>query len=423
MFEDALKLANEWWLTGNISKEKAKPYHRAIFTKLKELLRYRQIVVLTGLRRVGKSTLMFQLINDLLNKVDKRHILYFNFDEKAVEPLEVLKLYGKITGVDWKKEKCYIFFDEIQKIKDWSSKIKFLYDNLPNLKFFISGSASLMIEKEAISNLAGRYFLQEIEPLSIKEFAELYLGKKIDRLELYRDELERLFPHWMKRPFPEIVRWKDERKVYEYVREMIIDRAIKIDLPSLFKVRMPLLLTLTEIFFSDPGMTLNLTSLAKDLKVNKLVLEEHIYFLEFAKIIKLIKNFRPSIRAESRKMKKVYPSHIALSFPYYPSLDKGKIFESLIASLDIKNYWRNGFREIDFVKKVQQKLLPIEVKAKDIITKEDVKNLIYFMKKYSVSNGIIIYTGKSKEEKINSLKIKFINIIDFLFHADMFMNY
>ena len=89
-------------------------------------------------------------------------------------------------------------------MKGWSSKIKFLYDNLPNLKFFLSGSASLMLEKEASSDLAGRYFLVEVSPLSLKEFAELHLKKHVD-IHLQRDELERVFPLWIKRPFPEIV--------------------------------------------------------------------------------------------------------------------------------------------------------------------------------------------------------------------------
>lgn len=415
MLEDAVRLANEWWLGGTISAEKARPYRREVFGEIEELAGYRQVVVLTGLRRVGKSTLMFQLIEDLLKKTDGRHILYFNFDEKVSEISEVLAAYGRLTGVDWKKEKCFVFLDEIQNVTDWNSKLKFLYDNLPNLKFFVSGSASLMIEKEAISALTGRYFSREVRPLSIREFAELYLDKKIDRPELYRDELERLFPLWVKRPFPEIVRWEDERKVYEYVRGMVIDKVLKIDLPAMFRVRTALLLTLAEIFLSEPGTILNLTSLAKDLKVHKVVLEEHLHFLEFAKITRTIKNFRPSVRAESRKMKKIYPFHIALSFPYYPSLDKGQIFETLAAAADMKNYWRDGFREVDFIRK--EGLLPIEVKAKDTIKNEDVKNLVYFMKKYKVKQGLVVYSGRSREETLDSREIKLVNIIDFLFEA------
>ncbi len=116
MIDELLRLANEWWLTNKISEEKAKLYHRRSFKELKELINYKQIIILTGLRRVGKSTLMFQLIKEFLKKADKKNILYFNFDEKKIEPMDVLKEYGKITGVEWKNEKCFIFLTKYKKL-------------------------------------------------------------------------------------------------------------------------------------------------------------------------------------------------------------------------------------------------------------------------------------------------------------------
>lgn len=412
MLEEILRLTNEWWLSKEISAEKSRPYHRTVFGDLKTLLKYRQIVILTGLRRVGKTTLMFQLIRELLEKVSEKNILYFNFDEKAAKPLDVLKEYGRLTGVNWKKEKCFVFFDEVQKIGDWSSKIKLLYDNLPNLKIFVSGSASLMLEAEATSNLAGRYFSREVGPLSLKEFTELYLNKKINRLELYRDYAERLFHLYEKRPFPEIVRWEDDGKVHEYVKELVVDKILKIDLQEIFKVNVNLLSALAEMFLRNPGTILNQTDLAKDLKVHKTTLKDHLFYLEFAKIIKTIKNLRPSVRAESRKMKKIYPFNISLSFPYYPSLDKGSIFEALAAP-GMKNYWREGTKEVDFIKR-EKNLLPVEVKAKGKLKKKELRSLVYFMKKYGVKEGMVIYSGENKTEKIDSAKVRFVNMIDFL---------
>jgi predicted AAA+ superfamily ATPase len=207
------------------------------------------------------------------------------------------------------------------------------------------------------------------------------------------------------------VHWADERRVYEYIREMILDKMLKIDLPEMFNVRTPLILTLAEIFLSEPGTILNINSLASSLKVNKLLLEQHIQFLEFAKIIRIIKNFRPSIRAESRKLKKIYPFTIALSYPYYASLDKGKILETIVA-MNMANYWREGAREVDFIKR--EELIPFEIKAKEDVKREDLASLLYFMKKYKVRQGNVIYEGKNKTESFNSFKIKFINIISFL---------
>jgi predicted AAA+ superfamily ATPase len=78
---------------------------------------------------------------------------------------------------------------------------------------------------------------------------------------------------------------------------------------------------------------------------------KHLEFLEFSKLIKVVKNFRPSIRAESRKLRKIYPSHISLFFCFYPELSKGQVFECLVLSaVNPDKYWRGNGKEIDFLK-------------------------------------------------------------------------
>ncbi|MBI2675964.1 MAG: ATP-binding protein [Candidatus Aenigmarchaeota archaeon] len=395
--EEILIVLNEWWETKSISGEKAKDYERKAFSRIREtFFGYRQILVLNGLRRVGKTTIMFQLIGELLKKdTSPRHILYFSFDEAVENPLAVLEAYSKITKIDWKKERIFLFFDEIQKLKDWSSKIKILYDNFPNLKICISGSASLMIKKEAIGDLAGRYFSEYIPPLTLQEFAELSFGKTVENFELHELDLKRIFDDYARKPFPEIVKWDDRAKVNSYIRELVIEKIIKSDVPEAFEnVNSALLSSLTEIFMKDVGMILDVTSLSKELGVHKLTLMKHIGFLEFGNLFRVVKNFRPSIRAESRKLKKIYPAHISLAFCFYPKLAGGQIYECLVCSaLNLKRYWREGRKEIDFLM-TGDKTTPIEVKEKDSINKKDVKNLLIFLKKYDLHEGIVVYSGK-----------------------------
>lgn len=405
--KELLITLNEWWETNAISKEKARVYRRKIFDDIKKtFLEYRQISVLTGLRRVGKTTIIYQLIEELLKNTSPNNILYFSFDEMVEDILKILEEYSKITKVDWKKEKVFLFFDEIHKLPNWSSKVKILYDNLPNLKICILGSGSVMVESEAIKNLAGRFFSFEINPLSLQEFAELYFEKKIDNFELYEDKLRMIFEDYIRKPFPEIVKWSDKSKINEYIKELVIEKIVKSDIPKIFEnVNLSLLSTLTEIFMKDVGMTLNLTSLSKDLGVHKLTLLRHIKFLEFSKLIKIVKNFRPSIRAESRKIQKIYPSNIALSFSFYPELSKGQILEGLVVSaLNLDKYWRRDGKEIDFLK-IDKDIIPVEVKEKEKLNKDDLKNLIWFMKKYNLTKGSIIYQGKGDVIRINGRRI------------------
>ncbi|MGB9677936.1 MAG: ATP-binding protein [Candidatus Ratteibacteria bacterium] len=417
--EEILLLLNEWWESGSIAKDKAKEYRRKIFEEIKETyFNYRLILILTGLRRVGKSTILFQLIEELLKKgVNPKNILYFSFDEVVEEPTKILNEYSKITKVDWRKEKVFLFFDEIHKLKDWSSKIKLLYDIFPNLKICVSGSASINIEREAAYNLAGRYFSFEIKPLTLQEFGELYFEKSIGKFELYKSDLSMIFDDYIKRPFPEIVKWKDTNKVNEYIKTLIIEKVIKTDIPEVFgNVNISLLSNLVEMFMKEPGIILNITSLAKDLGVHKLTLSNHIKFLEYGKIIRIVKNYRPSIRIESRKLPKVYPYNIALSFCFYPSLKDSQISESLVASaLNANEYWRENRKEIDFLE-LNKNIVPIEVKEKEKIEQKELKNMIWFMDKHKLDYGVVVYKGKEDSLKLGNKKIRLYPLSKLLFN-------
>ncbi|MGB9760280.1 MAG: ATP-binding protein [Thermoproteota archaeon] len=420
--EDVLLLLNEWWRTATISKEKAKQYRRKIFGEIKKTyFQYKQIVVLTGLRRVGKSTILYQLIEELLKSgVDPKHVLYFSFDEVVEDPIKVLEEYARITKVNWKEEKVFLFFDEIHKLKNWSSKLKLLYDSLPNLKICVSGSASITVEREVAKDLAGRYFSFDVQPLTLQEFAELYFERRIDNFELYQDKLRMILKDYIRKPFPEIVKWDDISKVNEYVRTLVIEKVVKVDIPGLFgNVNVSLLSTLVEMFMKDVGMIVNVTSLARDLGVHKLTLTNHIKLLEYGKMIRVVKNYRPSIRAESRKLMKVYPYNIALSFCFYPRLTGGQILEGLVASaLNANKYWRKNGREVDFLK-VNKSIIPIEVKEKERVNLDDLRKLIWFMDKYKLNHGILVYQGKEEVFKTGDKEIKLYPLLKLLFNFSL----
>ncbi|MEM0053460.1 MAG: ATP-binding protein [Nitrososphaeria archaeon] len=402
--EKLVSLLNEWWIDGKVKQ--AKEYKRSVFKDALELIseKYKQIIVVSGLRRVGKSILLFQLIEYLIkNNVEPRKIFYFSFDERVEDLFELLNTYSTITKFDWRKENVYLFFDEIQKLKDWSSKIKLLYDNFPNLKIIVSGSASILIEKEALSNLAGRYFLIKMEPLSLKEFFELKRGRKIDNPDVWRSDVRLMFEDYLLKPLPEIVEWS-EQFVREYIRSNVVEKVVRKDLPEIFKnVNSNLLLNLLEIFYSQPGLILNLDTLSSNLKVSKKTLIEHINYLENSYLIRIVKNLRGSFLITSRKLRKVYPYHWCLIYSLFnkDEIEAGRFYECVIASLfDAKYYWRESNKEIDFmIGKV-----PVEVKASRKIYDWDLKNLKYIMKKFSMKEGVLAYLGNDFEE-VDGIKI------------------
>jgi predicted AAA+ superfamily ATPase len=414
--DEQLTLQNEWWLTEKVKEELAPKFKREIFQELKSMVDVRQVTILTGLRRVGKTTLFYQLIQELLNRIKPKNILYFSFDEKQEELKKVLDEYQKITNVQWKKDKIYVFFDELHKVKGWASKLKILYDTFPNIKFFVSGSSSVELEKEAYSNLVGRHYLIKISPLSLKEFFELKNDVKIDDLNLWRDELILAFKEYLKKPFPEIVRENNERRIMSYLRENVIGKIIYQDLPKEFKnVNEDLLLNLIEIFYQNPGMILNFDELSKNLHIAKKTLQKHLFYLKFSYLVRVVRNLRTSMLITSRKLQKVYPYHWSLIFGLYKEIDYGKLLESIVSSIiDAKFYYRKGNREIDFILK-NGEILPIEVKSKF-----EIKELLKILKKLKLKKGVLIYDEKDrKEEKFDDINIYFIPVYELAYYGKL----
>ncbi len=414
--EELLGLQNEWWTTEKVKEDLAPPFRRDTFGQLVGTIDTRQATVVTGLRRVGKTTLFYQLIQDLLQKVKPKQILYFSFDEKVEDIKKILDEYQRITGVEWKKEKIYVFLDEIHKLEDWGSKLKLFYDAFPNIKFFASGSSSVELEREAYSNLVGRHFLLKVDPLSLKEFFELKSGKKVDDFEVWREELFLAFPEYLKKPFPEIVREGNERRIMEYLRENVIGKIIYQDLPKKFRnVNEDLLLGLIEIFYQNPGMFLNLDSLAKNLHIAKKTLQRHLFYLKFSYLIRTVKNFRISALITSRKLQKVYPYHWSLVFGLYREIEKGRLLECVASSLlEAKFYWREKGKEVDFILK-DGDITPVEVRAT-----AEISGLAKLLRVLKVNKWVFLHDGRNREvRRLNGVQVDLIPMFELAFRGGL----
>ncbi|WP_337860205.1 ATP-binding protein [Ferroplasma sp.] len=405
--EETLILLNNWWYNSKVNQELIQNHKRNIYKQIyQDIINYREIIVLTGLRRVGKTTIIYQAINELLKNTDKYHIVYFTFDYNNDTLLHILNAYQSITGINWKIEIIYVFLDEIQLLRDWGSQIKLICDAFPNVKFILSGSASLQLEKTSSEKLAGRYFLHDIPVLSIDEYYMLKYDRAIDNIKLYENEILICFNSYIKKPFPELVNIDEESKIIEYINQTVISKIFGLDIIQEFnKPDINLLYTLLNIFYSEPGMILNIDALSRKLSKSKKDLEEHIYILEFSKLIKIIKNYRPSMMSESRKLKKIYPYDISLALSRFHNIDKGKIYETLIINkFGISKYWRERTKEVDALICLDNKIIPIEIKSSDTMKEEYTTNLNYFIEKYNSNLGIILYNGK--EDLTGKIKLK-----------------
>jgi len=411
-----LKELNSWWINGKLKEGFAPDTRRELFKKVKEDFKRKQIQILIGLRRTGKSTIIFQIIKEQIKEgIAPLNIVYCSFDEAEIQNKkieEILKEYSDITGIDYRKEKVYLFIDEAQKSKNWADNIKLIYDNFKNIKIFISGSASLDILTESKKSLAGRSIYYELKPLSFKEFLELKNIKiNPSQINLHSEKLEKEFENYILRPFPEIVNETDIPFIKNYIRNSVIEPVILKDIPKEFnEVDINLLQSLVDIFFKNPGQYLEVDNLAKDLRRTKTTIYKAIFYLEFSFLIKRIFNFRPSILSASRKLSRVYAYHPCISMPF--DIPREKYSENLVFfELDTKYYWRDKGREIDFLKDN----IPIEVKYSSNIKKQDTDHIKYFLKKYSKKLNIDKAYVITKDFEGKEDKIRFIPLWKFCF--------
>jgi len=406
--KDILILLNPQWqnrdyyLAKNIKERK---YNSLIL----KYLTLRQIICLCGLRRTGKTFSLFWIIKYLIEKkgIDPKYILYFTFDEKVSEIKDLFDIYENIFSLDIDKTKIFVFFDEIQKLPNWQNKLKILFDRYPNIKFFISGSSSLEIARKGKETLAGRIFYVKVKPLSFPEWLKFKnVEFKIEtpaQIPLYHKKAKNLFEDFLKTPFPEIVDFKDNFLIREYIKSLILDRVVYQDIPKEFEnVQVSVLESLLDLIYSSLGFYLNYDSLCRQLKKGKKTIISHINFLENSLLISIIKNFRGSKFSSSRKLKRVYPYHPVLTV----SNDLSRIVENFFVFMfENEFYFRERDKEIDLVIKDKNRILPVEVKYKNKLNDSDFKNLLYFLKRFGCKKGVLISQNDSYIKKVGRIKI------------------
>ena len=152
---------NPWWKTNEVPTDTIKDMKRTAFYEAKKAFNNKEIrryVLLTGARRVGKTTILYQLIDELIKSgVEPKDILYVSFDNpilKFCKLNELLDLYEVNLSGDGTK---YLFFDEIQYAEDWNNWLKVLYDQNPNSYVMATGSASPVITEGVVESGTGRW--------------------------------------------------------------------------------------------------------------------------------------------------------------------------------------------------------------------------------------------------------------------------
>ena len=409
-----LERFNHWWINKEVDPELALPFKRDVYLKIGGYLKDRFIIALVGLRRVGKTTIMYQLIQKLIVEgVKVENIFFFSFDDVAAKLDDAIETYKEMQQRNFREERIYVFLDEIQKCNNWENEIKKYYDIYPKLKFIISGSESLFIRKKTKETLAGRIFEFMLGTFTFEEYLKLS-GVKRDEFK-YETKVRPFFLRFAERGgFPETFSFERETDFKEYIRTLVVDRIIYKDIPKSFKIEDPEFLgTLLELIATNPGMYIDYQSLSRQFGKDRRVIKDYIFYLKESFLITLLGNYRKGSITTLRKKKRAYPTDNALIYLYKPKIDEtffGRMIETIIVNkVKAAAFWKNG-NEVDII----YENMPIEVKYQEKINAEDFKPLREFMRKFGKREGMIITKHEEKQIDVEEGRIKLIPILKWL---------
>ena len=184
--------SNEWW-KGKFELE----YHeRDILDQVSKFLPLPQIIAFTGLRRVGKTTLMFKIASDFIDSGwDPKNVIYFSFDDfRDAQVSQVLIEYEELMKKNVKEGRYLLLLDEIQKLTNWEDQVKRIYDIYgKRVKIILSGSESLFLRNKSKETLSGRIFEFKVDTLSFREFLR-FKETEFQPVELYPIFDKSIFP-------------------------------------------------------------------------------------------------------------------------------------------------------------------------------------------------------------------------------------
>jgi len=391
---------------------------RTVIDEINKYLHTDDIIVLHGARQVGKTSILYYLENQLKKQGSTTHFIDLE-DSRFVrildEGIEAFIKHLQEEGVlsAGQKKKTFVLIDEIQYLANPSSFLKIAADHHKNIKLIVSGSSSFAIKTKFKDSLVGRTVNFEIFNLSFKEFllfkqyvfeeSKVYSRKKIDELRAKFKE------YILYGGYPKIVMTPEIDMKEKYLQQ-IIDTYVKKDIRDLAAIRdIDKFNKLLETLASQSGQLLNIAEISNTTRIAKPTIERYLFILENTYIIKLVRPFSRNIRSELFRLPKIYFYDTGLmQMLWLKGLQKeliGNVFETGVFAELIKKYtqdtvfyWRTkDKREIDFILKIRNSILPIEAKLN--FEQFNASAVQYFNQHYGIDRyKVVSLNGKPKKK-------------------------
>lgn len=417
---------NPWWTTKAVPDElKGKP--RLDYNLLVKSIGVQEVTIIVGVRRSGKSTFMYQMVDNLLQKgIQPEQILFVNLEETRFASENLDEIYQAYRAALNPDKKAYIFFDEIHKKDGWEAWIRRHYDLKTNCKFVVSGSCSYLLRKEYATLLTGRNLTFEVYPLSFKEFLSFKginpdLAKINKGLLLEKDKyliMNAFSEYLMQGGFPKV--FFQEKEFKTRLLAQYFDDILFKDIVDRYSLNSKKTKDLAAYLMTSVTGLVSLRNTRSSIGLSYDSIKDYLSYFIDAFLFFTLEHFSYSMKEQKSRASKVYcidnGLRNAVSFKF--SQDEGKLAESLVF-VDLKRkendvyYWKstNG-REVDFiVKNKDNSLTAINVTYTDEIPERELKSLNEFKSLFKKTKELIILTKDTEKEKEG---IKLIPIWKFL---------
>jgi predicted AAA+ superfamily ATPase len=393
-----------------------------------------KVITIIGLRRVGKTHYLYQIIQDLLdNGLEKKRIFYINFEDERLSNISVkdlsriVELYYKINP---DAKMLYLFFDEIQVVDKWELFIRRLTEK-KNVRIFLTGSSSKLLSREIATSLRGRTISFYLLPLSFSEFLKAKDFKpEYPLIESERGRLQRYLEDFIEYGgFPELL--EHDRMIRNRILKEYIDLMIYRDLIERYSIeKIPALKFLIRSLIRNFARELSVLKLhnflvSANISLGKSKAYEYFSYLEDINFIFLIKKFGKGLREVEGSIPKVYLTDLGF-VTLYGMGDKGRRIENIVAiELFRKKHYLNPLLEIyfwkdysglevDFVLKEGleiKQLVQVCYDIDDLTTRDrELKALVKASKYLECWNLVVITWDYENKEEFNGEKIEFISL-------------
>jgi predicted AAA+ superfamily ATPase len=361
------------------------------------------VVILSGLRRSGKSTLLQYVRKDQPYKD-----YYFNFDDERLATFELndfqllYELFIEMFG-----DQPYFYFDEIQNIPGWERFVRRLHDY--NKKIIITGSNAKMLSQELGTHLTGRFRQVELFPFSFLEFCQFH-NYSYTNLEgtVFKATMQRIFNEYLlEGGIPAYLRLKDTQYLSDLYESIIYrDIVSRYHITSVSELR-----ALVYHVASNLAKPINYSKLRQMLTIkNSSTIRNYLHYLQQSYLLYLVPKFDYSTKRQELAPKKIYfvDTKLAQIVGFRHTPDSGRLLENIVFLQLRRNYreifYFQGKKECDFIlHKTNDQWLALQVtidmQNKETETREQ-EGLFEAMEALNLSEGWIITLDQEEERQI-----------------------